>query len=404
MNVNLINDIINDFSKLYNELYKRRYTSLNELLDKSKEDLNIIKEKITLDHMNDKQNKEEILSEKTKNLISCIKDLLQNKLNKYVIDFLNLLKKCIQYKLWSKLNSHYTIDIMKEISNNPKSNIECMNKVVEVIHTIIFTSFLEINENDAINIYLINIKTFNQTSNFQNYNFKNPIRLLFIALTDIIYKLENNEFIKNITKFLFSLYIKGDCDDDKIVDNKYQEIIKNIESNIYIKCLSLELLSQGLNIIKEKNKNNNFLEEIIKNKIILSIKNKLSEIKKERINDDREYIHLLKLLRFSIIIINNFNVDYDIILLILNFLDDDTTLQWQQSLSMECLQEILNNSILLIKIYKYNQNIISNIFNILNSIYEQNKNINNYNYKIKAKKSNQKQKKMKYIILILLLA
>ena len=391
MNVNLINDIINDFSKLYNELYKRRYTSLNELLDKSKEDLNIIKEKITSHHMNDEQNKEEILSEKTKNLISCIKDLLQNKLNKYVIDFLNLLKKCIQYKLWSKLNSHYTIDIMKDISNNPKSNIECMNKVVEVIHTIIFTSFLEINENDAINIYLINIKTFNETSNFQNYNFKNPIRLLFIALTDIIYKLENNEFIKNITKFLFSLYIKGDCDDDKIVDNKYQAIIKNIESNIYIKCLSLELLSQGLNIIKEKNKNNNFLEEIIKNKIILSIKNKLSEIKKERINDDREYIHLLKLLRFSIIIINNFNVDYDIILLILNFLDDDTTLQWQQSLSMECLQEILNNNILLIKIYKYNQNIISNIFNILNSIYEQNKNINNYNYKIKAKKSNQKQ-------------
>jgi hypothetical protein len=232
MNVNLINDIINDFSKLYNELYKRRYTSLNELLDKSKEDLNIIKEKITSHHMNDEQNKEEILSEKTKNLISCIKDLLQNKLNKYVIDFLNLLKKCIQYKLWSKLNSHYTIDIMKEISNNPKSNIECMNKVVEVIHAIIFTSFLEINENDAINIYLINIKTFNETSNFQNYNFKNPIRLLFIALTDIIYKLENNEFIKNITKFLFSLYIKGDCDDDKIVDNKYQEIIKNIESNI----------------------------------------------------------------------------------------------------------------------------------------------------------------------------
>ena len=96
MNVNLINDIINDFSKLYNELYKRRYTSLNELLDKSKEDLNIIKEKITSHHMNDEQNKEEILSEKTKNLISCIKDLLQNKLNKYVIDFLNLLKKCIQ--------------------------------------------------------------------------------------------------------------------------------------------------------------------------------------------------------------------------------------------------------------------------------------------------------------------
>ena len=46
MNVNLINDIINDFSKLYDELYKKRYSSLNTLLDKSKKDLNAIKEKL----------------------------------------------------------------------------------------------------------------------------------------------------------------------------------------------------------------------------------------------------------------------------------------------------------------------------------------------------------------------
>ena len=46
MNVNLINDIINDYSKLYDELYRKRYSSLNELLDKTKEDLNFIKEKI----------------------------------------------------------------------------------------------------------------------------------------------------------------------------------------------------------------------------------------------------------------------------------------------------------------------------------------------------------------------
>ena len=143
MNVNLINDIINDFSKLYDDLYKKRYSSLNNFLDKSKQDLNIIKEKITSNQLNEEQNRDKILSEKTTNLISCIKAILQNKLNKYIIDFLNILKKCIQYKLWSKLNSHITIDIMKEISVTTKNNIESLNKIVEVIHTIIFTSFFE---------------------------------------------------------------------------------------------------------------------------------------------------------------------------------------------------------------------------------------------------------------------
>ena len=347
MNVNLINDIINDYSKLYDELYRKRYSSLNQLLDKTKEDLNIIKERISSNQINEEQNKDEILSEKTKNLISCIKELLLNKLNKYIIDFLNLLKKCIQYKLWSKLNSHEAIDIMKEISSNTKNNIECLNKVVEVIHTIIFTSFFELNENDSINIYLINIKNFNMTNNYQNYNFKNPIRLLFIALTDIIYKSNNNELIINITKFLFSLYIKDDINNN---DNEYLELIKEIKNNVYIKCLSLELLSQGLKILIEKNINNNYLEDIIKNKILLVIKNNLSEIKRQRINSDQEYIHLLKLLRISMIIINNYNIDYDIISLFINFIKEETKIQWQKNLSIECLQDILQNDSLLIKI------------------------------------------------------
>ena len=157
----------------------------------------------------------------------------------------------VNKSLWSKLNSHEAIDIMKEISSNTKNNIECLNKVVEVIHTIIFTSFFELNENDAINIYLINIQNFNMTNNYQNYNFKNPIRLLFIALTDIIYKSNNNEIIINITKFLFSLYIKDDINNN---DNEYLELIKEIKNNVYIKCLSLELLSQGLKILIEKMK------------------------------------------------------------------------------------------------------------------------------------------------------
>ena len=37
---------------------------------------------------------------------------------------------------------------------------------------------------------------------------------------------------------------------------------------------------------------------------------------------------------------------------------------------MECLQEILNNSSLLINIYNYNKELISNFFSILTFIYE----------------------------------
>ena len=389
MNVNLINDIINDYIKLYDVLYKKRYSSLNESLDKFKQDLNFLKEKISSNQSTDEINKDNILSEKTKNLIECINSLLQNKLNKYIIDFLNLLKKFIQYKLWSKLNSHDTINIMKEISDVPKNNLEILNKIIEVIHSLFFTSFFDVNGNDAINIYLINIKTFSSTDNYQNYNFKNPIRLLFIALTDMIFKSNNNELIINTTKFLYFLYIK---DDENSIDNEYLDIIKYIKNNVYIKCLCLELLSQGLIILKEKNITIDNLEDIIKNKILLIIKKNLSDINARKINNEQEYIHLLKLFRITMIILNNYNIDYDIVSLIINFLQNKTQIQWQINLSMECLEDILNNEGLIIKIYNYNKEILSNIFNILGEVYEQNKNIYvNTTDKIKYKKSNKKQ-------------
>ena len=389
MNVNLINDIINDFSNLYDELYKKRYSSLNEILDKSKQDLNILKEKISSNKLEEPHNKDVLFFEKTKNLISCIKILLLCKLNKYIIDFLNVLKKCIQYKLWSKLNSHTTIEIMKEISLNDKTNMECLDKIVEVIHTIIFTSFFELNEKDAINIYLINIKAFNGTNNYNNYNFKNPITLLFIALTDIIYKSNNDELIINITKFLLSLYIKDNINNG---DNTNLELIKDIKNSVYTKCLSLELLSQGLKIIKEKNINNNYLEEFINNKILLNIKNSLTEIKTKQINTAQEYIHLLKLLRISMIIINNYNIEYDIISLIISFFEKETKIYWQKYLSIECLEDILNSNSLIINIYNYNKKIISKIFITLGLVYEENKNVmyNEINNVSKYKKLNKK--------------
>ncbi len=366
MNVNLINDIINDYTKLYEELYKKRYISLNELLDKSKEDLNILKEEITsLKEIN--LLKKDLLSEKNKNFILCIKDVLNNKLNKYLINFLNILKKYIQYKLWTKNNSHETINLMKEISDSPKNSVECQNKIVEVLQTLLFASFFELNENDIINIYLINLKVFNNTNNYQNSDFKNPIRLLFITLTDIVYKSNINELIAKITKFIFSLFIKDDHNNN---DNEYLELTKDFKSNIYIKCLSLELLSQGLTIIKSNEINNNILDENINTKIILVIKTNLNEIENQSKNNDQQYIHLLKLCRISMIILNNYNIDYDILKSLIGFLENDNTFQWQKNISMECLQEILNNSSFLINIYNYNKEIISNFFSILTSIYE----------------------------------
>ena len=125
-----------------------------------------------------------------------------------------------------------------------------------------------------------------------------------------------------------------------------------------------------MKIIKENNININGLEEIINSKIILVIKNSLSEIKNQRINNDQEYIHLLKLLRIVMIIINNYNIDYSIITLIINFLGKENYLKWQNNLSMESLQEILNNDKLIINIYNYKKEIISEIFNTLGTVYE----------------------------------
>ena len=167
MNVNLINDIINDYNKIYDDLYRKKYNSLNELLDKSRQDLNNLKEEMTTVKEIKLLNSDS-LSEKNKNYLLCIKEIIQNKLYKYIIDFLNILKKYIQYKLWTKTNSHETINIMKEISDNQKNNIEYRNKIVEVLQTLIFASFFELNENDTINIYLINLRAFNSTNNYQN--------------------------------------------------------------------------------------------------------------------------------------------------------------------------------------------------------------------------------------------
>ena len=389
MNVNLINDIINDYTKLYNELYKKNYSSLNDLLDKSKKDLNSLKEEI-LSVKEISLIKIDFLSEKNKNFILCIKHSLNNKLYKYIFDFLNILKKFIQYKLWTKNNSHETINLMKEISDYPKNGIECQNKVIEVLQTLLFASFFDLNQNDIINIYLINIKVFNNTNNYQNSDFKNPIRLLFITLTDIVYKSNNNELITKITKFIFSLYIK---DDENNNDNEYLELLKDFKNNIYIKCLSLELLSQGLKIIKLNQINNNHFDEIINTKIVFVIKTNLDQIKKQQKNNNQQYIHLLKLCRISMILINNIIIDYDIIESIISFLKEDSTLSWIKKISMECLEEILNSSSLLINIYNHNKEILTNIFSILSSIYEKMDNDISYlnqNNRLKNKKQIEK--------------
>ena len=123
------------------------------------------------------------------------------------------------------------------------------------------------------------------------------------------------------------------------------------------------------------------------------IKNNLNKIKKQKINNDQEYIHLLKLLRISLIIISEFNMDFEIISLIITFLEEDSKILWQKSLSMECLLEILNNNYLLVNIFNYNKEILLSIYQIFGSVYEQNKNniCKYYNNKAKPKRQNKKQ-------------
>ena len=77
---------------------------------------------------------------------------------------------------------------------------------MEILQTIIFSSFFEIKYEILSIIYIIILKSFNNTNQSKNKDFKNPIRLLLTTITEKIYKSNNIEVIIQITILIFSWY------------------------------------------------------------------------------------------------------------------------------------------------------------------------------------------------------
>ena len=153
-------------------------------------------------------------------------------------------------------------------------------------------------------IYIIILRSFNNTNHSKNKDFKNPIRLLLASLTEKIYKSNNMEIIVQITILIFSWYnlsLKKKLDpsnrrnsqevttETKSNNNEYTEdiddklkeeinlILNQKKNHIYIQCLSLELMSQALLIIYNKKDERqdqfdiNFLNSFIKEKILKAL-------------------------------------------------------------------------------------------------------------------------------------
>ena len=83
-----------------------------------------------------------------------------------------LLKKFIEYSLFSKEKSSSLIDLLKEFYDNSKSTEECQNKVIEILQTLILSSFFELKYEALSNIYLLVLKSFNNINHSKNKDFK----------------------------------------------------------------------------------------------------------------------------------------------------------------------------------------------------------------------------------------
>ena len=403
MNEDSALNIIKDLTKIFNEIKKKKNEDLNSSLNNCLNNLNLLKEKIS---ENNKENIEENLLSISISFIESSKQIIILKLTKFFMSILILIKKLIEFSIFSREKSGDLVELLCDIYNNSKINDECQNKVLEILQTLIFTSFFEVKYDILSNIYILILKSFNNTNNSKNKDFKNPIRLLFTTITEKVYKSNNFEIIIQITILIFSWYNLSrqkkveylsrkstekndkklnledniinnefiDDIDDKLKEEIYKIILNHKKNNIYIQCLSLELLSQGFYIINNERENEkqdqfdiNFLNRFIKDKLLRSFILSIENIKNNNsANDDSLYYLLyIKTLKLIKIILFNYEVNYDIIESIIDLINENQNqnkISWKTKLSFEFLFKIISNYELLEKIGKWKKELLESIF------------------------------------------
>ena len=403
MNEDLMIEFIKECSKIINEIKRKNNNIINKSLDSFMTNLTSLKEQISSNNTNLINS---LLLLSTESFCEAINHIITLKYSKFFYNILILLKKFIEYNLFSKEKSNDIIIIIKQFYNNQKTNEESRKKIMEIIQTYIFSEYFGINYNVLSSLYILILKEFNITNLSRNKDFKNPIRLLFTTLTDKIYKSNNLEIIAKITQFIFSWYsfsiFNNKDNQESLYENINDELKKEVKelfyknkNNIYIQCLSLELLSQGFvnlnnnNIIIDKGNDelNNFVKEQIINDLLFEvniIKNNYSLSKDELI-----FLHYLKICKFLKILFFNYSFNYEIIQPIIEMMNDrqneKNKIIWKSYLSYGLLSQIISNYELLVKIYLWNKEQLKNIFLsliiFLNNIHDNILDKNNEEYK-----------------------
>ena len=381
MNEEFISEFIKEYTKIINEIKKKNNSEINKSLDLCLNNLTSLKGAI----INKNNNLIEPLKLKiTESYIEATNLIINLKYSKYFYNILFLFKKFLEYKLFSKEKSTEIIALLKIFYNNPKVNDDCIKKIMEIIQTFIFSEYFEIKYDSLSIIFIMILKAFNMTNHSKNKDFKNPIRLLFTTLTDRIYKSNNIQAILQTTKLIFSIYhltlienvtnknLENLDEINEIIINEIIEILSKNKNNFFIRCLSLELLSQGFSDFDNNIKNN--YDEIncfVKDKIINSLSININKIKNNySISEDEfNYLNYLKICKFLKILLFNCNVNYDIIQILIEILKDEKNRQmkifWKINLSFELLVQIISNYDLLSKIYLWKKEQLENIFSSL---------------------------------------
>ena len=318
MNEELISEFVKECIKNFNEIKKKTKPEINNALDTCLANLISLGKKIP-----DENNKsfEEIYLTITDSFLEATKLIINLKYSKFFYNILIAFKKFLEYKLFSKEKTNEIIRVLKKFNDNQKISEDCNKKILEIIQTYIFSDYFEFKYTSLSNIYMIILREFNITNNSLKKDFINPIRLLFTTLTDKIYKSNNFDIIIQITKLIFFWYSSTLFGDNN--DNKNQELLKDINEDIkdeiiemigknrnkiFIRCLSLDLLSQGFlnfdsqNIIN-KNKDDSIYDELnalVKDKIMKAIEINMNKIKNNYSFNEEEYIFLnyLKIYKF----------------------------------------------------------------------------------------------------------